>query len=108
MAMAERVVCWSFIFCCVQEFPVSLRIFSQIFYNNTRSEYYRQLENTRKKNDLSDFINYAVDGFYDGLMENLKTIQEKQIQVFWSNFIYEKFARHPIYKTIGFYKKNET
>ena len=77
------------------------------FYNNTRSEYYRQLENARKKNDLSDFINYAVDGFYDGLMENLKSIQEKQIQVFWSNFIYEKFARIKFTKRSAFTRKRD-
>ena len=77
------------------------------FYNNTRSEYYRQLENARKKNDLSDFINYAVDGFYDGLMENLKTIQEKQIRVFWSNFIYDKFAGIQFTKRSAFTRKRD-
>ena len=107
MAMAERVVCWSFIFCCVQEVPgIASHVLSD-FYNNTRSEYYRQLENARKKNDLSDFINYAVDGFYDGLMENLKTIQEKQIQVFWSNFIYEKFAGIQFTKRSAFTRKRD-
>ena len=33
------------------------------FYNNTRTEYYRQLEKATKKRNISGFIEYAVRGF---------------------------------------------
>jgi len=46
------------------------------FYNKTRSEYYRQFDKARKKRDLTWFIEYAVQGFRDGLNENLRIIQE--------------------------------
>src|SRR5690606_18248615 len=40
-------------------------------YNETRSEYYRQLDNATKKRNLAEFIEYALQGFRDGLMETL-------------------------------------
>jgi Fic family protein len=61
------------------------------FYNITRSEYYRQIQNATVKNDLSEFIKYAVQGFRDGLHEVLDTIQENQLKITWSNYIYGIF-----------------
>jgi Fic family protein len=62
------------------------------FYNQTRSEYYRQLDNARKQKDLTGFIRYAVQGFRDGLKENLDVIHESHFAIFWQHFIYEVFA----------------
>ncbi|MBE0302345.1 hypothetical protein F1631_03825 [Leptospira interrogans serovar Yeoncheon] len=37
------------------------------FYNSTRSEYYRKLNEISKNEvDLTHFINYALQGFKDG------------------------------------------
>ena len=62
------------------------------FYNLTRTEYYRQLNEGRKQRDLSAFIEYAVEGFRDGLVENLKVIKDSQFKIFWRNHIYATFA----------------
>ena len=62
------------------------------FYNLTRPEYYRQLDRARKKRDLTEFINYALRGFCDGLKEDLNIIQESQFSIFWQHYIYETFA----------------
>ena len=62
------------------------------FYNNTRMEYYRQLKQAKEKNNLTFFIEYAVQGFRDGLKENLNIIQESQFSIFWQHNIYETFA----------------
>lgn len=62
------------------------------FYNQTRPEYYRQLDRARKKRDLTEFIKYAIQGFRDGLKENLEVIQESQFSIFWHYYIYETFA----------------
>jgi Fic family protein len=70
------------------------------FYNQTRTEYYRQLNTARKKRDLTGFVSYAVQGFRDGLVENLKIIQEGQLKIFWRNHIYESF------KDLSYLKKN--
>ncbi len=62
------------------------------FYNLTRTEYYRQLDSARKKKDLTEFIEYALQGFRDGLLENFNVIQESQFSIFWQRHIYETFA----------------
>lgn len=77
------------------------------FYNNTRPEYYRQLDKGRKQRDLSEFIEYAVEGFRDGLKENLKIIQESQFAIFWHNYIYESFADIKYTKKAAFKRKRD-
>lgn len=77
------------------------------FYNMTRSEYYRQLDVARKKRDLSCFIKYAIQGFRDGLKENLSIIQEGQFIIFWHYFIYETFADYKYTKRDAFRRKRE-
>jgi Fic family protein len=61
-------------------------------YNQTRSEYYRQLDYSSKaKGDVIPFIEYAVQGFIDGLKEQLKVVQGQQMRIMWRDFIYENF-----------------
>lgn len=76
-------------------------------YNQTRPEYYRQFDNARDKNDLSEFIEYAVQGFRDGLKETLKVIQEGQFVIFWHNYIHEIFAEMKYTKKEAFKRKRE-
>ena len=75
------------------------------FYNLTRPEYYRQLEKARQKKDLTEFIQYALQGFRDGLEENLNIIQESQFSIFWQHYIYEIFAELKYTKSIVFKRK---
>lgn len=77
------------------------------FYNETRPEYYRQLDKARKNNDLSDFITYAVQGFRDGLKENVNIIQESQFRIFWHNYVYETFSDLKYTKKEAFKRKRE-
>jgi Fic family protein len=77
------------------------------FYNETGSEYYRQLKNAGKKRDLTSFVNYAVKGFRDGLKENLEVIQRNQFEIFWHNHIYESFAHLKYTKKDAFKRKRE-
>ncbi|MEM9009301.1 MAG: Fic family protein [Cyanobacteria bacterium P01_F01_bin.86] len=67
-------------------------------YNETRSEYYRQIDLANKKRDLSGFINYALQGLHDGLKRTLEIVQAVQFQVAWSSYIYETFNKHKITK----------
>ena len=60
-------------------------------YNKTRSEYYRQLEKAGKKQCLTYFIEYAVQGLLDGLNDVLWKVQKHQIFGAWKNYIYEFF-----------------
>lgn len=77
------------------------------FYNQTRPEYYRQLNEARKRRNLTRFIKYAVEGFRDGLRENLEIIQESQFAIFWHNYIYESFAEVKYTKRDAFKRKRD-
>lgn len=61
-------------------------------YNLTRQEYYRHLENSSKSGgDLIPFIEYAVQGYIDGLHQQLKEISDQQFVVFWENYVHDHF-----------------
>ena len=64
-------------------------------YNLTRSEYYRHLEiASAKQNGISEFIEYAVQGFVDGLHGQLTLIRHQQWQMAWRDYVYEAFRDH--------------
>lgn len=69
---------------------ITLHILSN-HYNNTRPEYYRQLENAFKSRSLTEFIEYALMGFRDGLEQTLEKIQASQLHNAWQKFVYDKF-----------------
>jgi Fic family protein len=58
-------------------------------YNETRTEYYRQLEQASASGgDVMPFIRYAVQGFVDGLRKQLGEVREQQLEVAWRNYVY--------------------
>jgi Fic family protein len=53
-------------------------------YNQTRTEYYRQLDRASKSGgEIVPFIEYAARGFVDGLREQLHKIRDQQWDVSW-------------------------
>lgn len=58
-------------------------------YNQTRSEYYRHLEEAGRERSLTHFIEYAIQGLLDGLNEVLWQAQHQQIYNAWKNYFYE-------------------
>jgi len=61
-------------------------------YNQTRKEYYRQLDYTSQScGDIFPFIEYALRGFVDGLKEQVDVIRDQQWDVTWRNYVHEKF-----------------
>jgi Fic family protein len=58
-------------------------------YNNTRAEYYRQLQRASEAGNLSAFIEYALEGFRDGLENTIKIIQQDQIGLTWNNYVHD-------------------
>ena len=61
-------------------------------YNQTRSEYYRQLDRTSKsETGLLAFIEYALQGFVDGLDEQIAAIRAQQLFVHWINYVHDCF-----------------
>ena len=61
-------------------------------YNNTRTEYYRQLELAGRSHNLSKFIEYALQGFRDGLNSTLSIIQQNLLNIAWRALVYDKFS----------------
>ncbi|ABJ76616.1 Fic family protein [Leptospira borgpetersenii] len=62
------------------------------FYNSMRSEYYRKLDETSKNGgDLTHFINYALQGFKDGLQEVFNIVNQNQVELAWKNYVNETF-----------------
>jgi Fic family protein len=60
-------------------------------YNETRSEYYRQLSIASKTADVLPFIQYAVQGLVDQLDRQIKRIREYQHAVVWKDHVYDQF-----------------
>ena len=61
-------------------------------YNKTRNEYYRQLDMSSKSGgNIMPFIQYALEGFIDGLVEQIELIKMQQLHVHWINFIHDSF-----------------
>ncbi len=77
------------------------------FYNLTRPEYYRQIHRACTSRDLGAFIAYAVEGYRDGLLERLHTIQQHQFEVAWRTLIHDRFARRSYRKKHVFRRRRE-
>jgi Fic family protein len=64
-------------------------------YNDTRPEYYRQLNKASKTCDLSSFLKYAIQGYHDGLQAVMMAVAEKTLEVAWRHLVYARFADRP-------------
>ena len=61
-------------------------------YNQTRTEYYRQLDQaSRSGGDVIPFLTYATQGLLDGLCYQLDLIRGQQWDVAWEKYIYDAF-----------------
>lgn len=62
-------------------------------YNQTRQEYYRQLQRaSESKGDVVPFIQYALQGLIDGLVAQLDLIRSQQWDITWRNYVHEQFG----------------
>lgn len=80
--------------------PLCLHLLSN-HYNITRTEYYRHLSRARRGNEgLCGFIEYALQGFVDGLREHVDRVMQHVHAVTWENHVYEAFRdkKAPIWK----------
>jgi Fic family protein len=61
-------------------------------YNQTRSEYYRQLNAASRSGDPIPFVTYALRGFVDGLAEQLDLVFAWQREDRWEQYVYQQFG----------------
>lgn len=72
--------------------PTSAAHLLSNFYNQTRTEYYRQLDKTSKtKGNISNFIKYAISGYVYELRDQLNIIRMQQWDIVWRNYVHEMF-----------------
>jgi len=63
-------------------------------YNQTRSEYYRQLALASSSGgDIMPFVMYAVQGFLDGLKSQLDVIWEQEWDIVLRNYVHELLGK---------------
>ena len=63
-------------------------------YNQTRQEYYRQLQASSQSNgDVLPFLEYSINGFVDGLKIQLASIRNFQWSITWDNYIHDRFKQ---------------
>ena len=64
-------------------------------YNLTRDQYYRELSEASGTAKTTDFVSYAVQGFVDGLRDQIDRVRAQQYTVTWTNFVHETLGRYP-------------
>lgn len=63
-------------------------------YNQTRREYLTHLKAASESGgNIIPFISYALNGFLEGLREQLAYIRRLQMEVAWVNYVHEQFGR---------------
>ena len=62
-------------------------------YNRTRSRYYRELDRASKSGgETMPFLRYAVQGFIDGLREQIDLVKEQHFNLAWEHHLHEMFS----------------
>ena len=64
-------------------------------YNLTRDQYYRELARASRDRTTLSFVTYAIQGFVDGLREQIGQVRELQLKVAWVNYVHEVMNRYP-------------
>jgi Fic family protein len=68
-------------------------------YNLTRDRYYHELARASASGgDPLVFLQYAIQGFVDGIREVIETVQFQQVLVAWTDFINEVLRTQPTSK----------
>lgn len=61
-------------------------------YNLTKAEYYRQLDHaSRSGGNIIPFLLYAVEGFLDGIRQQIEMVLKQQLDITWRNYVHEYF-----------------
>jgi Fic family protein len=62
------------------------------FYNQTRTEYYKQLDRTSKQDgELTSFLKYGIMGFVSLLRDQLELVWKQVWDVSWESWIHDVF-----------------
>lgn len=76
-------------------------------YNDTRPEYYRQLQKAKQERDATAFLMYAVVGLRDGLTKALRGVQDNALEQMWRVLVYDAFGKRTIGRRDAFTRQRE-
>lgn len=69
------------------------------YYNRSRQLYYRSLDRASRlpnhDEGLAQFIEYAVQGFVEGLQQQVRSIENIQLKLSWINYVHEVVNEEP-------------
>jgi len=72
--------------------PIPATLLPSNFYNQTRTEYARQLDRASQSGgSMDEFMEYAIRGFSEGLTEQLASIRDQHLRISWINFVHAQF-----------------
>lgn len=69
--------------------PKPATLLPTTFYSETRSMYYKILAETSAANNPLAFVSYAIEGFVDGLREQLGELRKQLIDLTWRDYLRE-------------------
>ena len=78
-----------------------------VFYNDTRREYFRQLQLASRDRSLTSFIAYAVEGLRDGLRSTCELVQRAHFETAWRSFVADSFTGEQHRKQTVFRRRRE-
>ena len=84
-----RLVEFDILLRCGVPFPAAHLLSNH--YNATRPEYYRRLDAASAEKSPGLFISYAIEGFRDGLREQLELVADQVRDVVWRSYVHETF-----------------
>ena len=64
-------------------------------YNLTRDRYYRELDAASQTQDTVSFVAYAIQGFVDGLREQIEQVLRQQLEITWINYVHTLMSTYP-------------
>ncbi|MFC1650029.1 Fic family protein [Candidatus Latescibacterota bacterium] len=72
--------------------PIAAHHLSRLYFN-TKYDYFRHIENASSPGGkIVPFIMYSLQGFIDGLHDQLEIIKEHQLSTMWINYVNEIFG----------------
>ncbi len=78
-----------------RQVPLLATLILSNHYNLTRDRYYRELHDATATDCASGFIAYAIQGFRDGLRDQVEDVLDHQVKVAWINYVHETMNRSP-------------
>ncbi len=75
------------------------------YYNDTRREYFRQLDLASRDRSLTSFIAYGVEGLRDGLQDAFELVSRAHFETAWRGFVLDRFAEEDHHKRTVFMRR---